>query len=318
LHGHSALLTKVAYSPDGKRLATASTDKTSKVWDAETGKELLTFRGHSNFVFDLVFSSDSKRIATASADNTVKIWDAENGQELLTLDCYAGDVAFGPDGKHLAAICSGTVKIWDTESSKELLSLASDSVRLAYTRDGKRLATAGEIVRIWDAESTRRHAGTPVFIVHKRLRKGRFGSSFGNAEIENLLALCASMKFSSLQLALRLFGHRTFGSTQAGKTPFRGGLTIWGASLSSSKLDVKPEYNSSNTTAVDLLQKLAGTLRQLGIWAVQAIQSERIWSEMQESGLETVVGVDAEAEDGCDFHRLVATQGGLELPTAES
>jgi DNA-binding beta-propeller fold protein YncE len=300
LHGHSALLTKVAYSPDGKRLATASTDKTSKVWDAETGKELLTFRGHSNFVFDLVFSSDSKRIATASADNTVKIWDAENGQELLTLDCYAGDVAFGPDGKHLAAICSGTVKIWDTESSKELLSLASDSVRLAYTRDG------------------RRHAGTPVFIVHKRLRKGRFGSSFGNAEIENLLALCASMKFSSLQLALRLFGHRTFGSTQAGKTPFRGGLTIWGASLSSSKLDVKPEYNSSNTTAVDLLQKLAGTLRQLGIWAVQAIQSERIWSEMQESGLETVVGVDAEAEDGCDFHRLVATQGGLELPTAES
>jgi hypothetical protein len=65
------------------------------------------------------------------------------------------------------------------------------------------------------------------------------------------------------------------------------------------------------------LQKLAGTLRQLGIWAVQAIQSERIWSEMQESGLETVVGVDAEAEDGCDFHRLVATQGGLELPTAE-
>jgi hypothetical protein len=75
--------------------------------------------------------------------------------------------------------------------------------------------------------------------------------------------------------------------------------------------------SSPNTTAVDLLQKPAGTLRQLGIW-VQAIQSKRIWSEMHESGLETVVGVDAEAEDGCDFHRLVATQGGLELPTAES
>jgi hypothetical protein len=166
---------------------------------------------------------------------------------------------------------------------------------------------------------TRRHAGTPAFIVHQRLRKGRFGSSFGNAEIENLLALCASMKFSSLQLALRLFRHKTFGSTQAGNTPLRGGLTIWGASLSSAKLDVKPEYESPNTTAttaVDLLQKPAGTLRQLGIWAVQAIQSKRIWSEMHESGLETVVGVDAEAEDGCDFHRLVATQGGLELPTA--
>ena len=78
-----AVFTSVAFSPDGKRLATASADQTAKVWDAESGKELLTLRGHSDTVNGVAFSPDGKRLATASDDQTAKVWDAESGKELL-------------------------------------------------------------------------------------------------------------------------------------------------------------------------------------------------------------------------------------------
>ena len=83
----------MAYSPDGKRLATASDDQTAKVWDAETGKELLTLRGHSATVYGVAYSPDGKRLATASEDGTAKVWDADSGKELLTLRGHSGDVS---------------------------------------------------------------------------------------------------------------------------------------------------------------------------------------------------------------------------------
>jgi eukaryotic-like serine/threonine-protein kinase len=76
----------VAWSPDGKRLATGSRDGTAKVWDAASGQELLTLKGHSNFVISIAWSPDGKRLATGSWDNTAKVWDAVSGRELLTLE----------------------------------------------------------------------------------------------------------------------------------------------------------------------------------------------------------------------------------------
>ena len=74
----------MAFSPDGKRLATASYDHTAKVWDAESGKELLTLRGHSDNVYGVAFSPDGKRLATASGDGTVQVY-ALDLRELLNL-----------------------------------------------------------------------------------------------------------------------------------------------------------------------------------------------------------------------------------------
>jgi WD40 repeat protein len=73
----------VAFSPDGKRLATASSDRTA-VWDAESGKELLTLGGHADFVSGVAFSSDGKRLATASGDRTVQVY-ALDARELFNL-----------------------------------------------------------------------------------------------------------------------------------------------------------------------------------------------------------------------------------------
>jgi WD40 repeat protein len=85
LSGHDSAVWSVAWSADGKRLATGSRDNTAKVWDAETGRELLTLSGDSEPVFSVAWSPDGKRLATGSADNTAKVWDAGTGKELLAL-----------------------------------------------------------------------------------------------------------------------------------------------------------------------------------------------------------------------------------------
>jgi WD40 repeat protein len=175
LRGHTNSVNGVAFSPDGKRLATASADHTAKVWDTESGKELFTLRGHTNSVNGVAFSPDGKRLATASEDQTAKVWDAESGKELFTLrdsgPVYS--VAFSPDGKRLAtaskafspdgkrlatASADDTAKVWDAESGKELFTLrghSSSFFDVAFSPDGKRLATASEdqTAKVWDAES---------------------------------------------------------------------------------------------------------------------------------------------------------------------
>ncbi|MEH2004848.1 AAA-like domain-containing protein, partial [Nostoc sp.] len=80
LEGHSSLVNSVVFSPDGKTLASASADKTIKLWNRETGKEITTLTGHSSLVNSVVFSPDGKTLASASFDNTIKLWNRETGK----------------------------------------------------------------------------------------------------------------------------------------------------------------------------------------------------------------------------------------------
>jgi WD40 repeat protein len=109
----------------------------AKLWDAKTGKELLTLSGHTGQVLSLAFSPDGKTVATASGDKTAKLWGSLTGKELLTL--YAPDgltsVAFTPDGSQLAvASRDGTARIYLVKI-EELVALAKQRVTRSLTTE---------------------------------------------------------------------------------------------------------------------------------------------------------------------------------------
>jgi WD40 repeat protein len=144
----------VAYSPDGKRLASASHDKTVRVWDAQTGQELLTLLGHTTSVSDVAFSTDGMHLASAGA-GVVIVWDVQTGAQVFTLNSGGGGghVAVSPDGTRLA----GDRKVWDANTGKELVTLEGEGVSVrAFSPDGKRLASSGQRVvgvKVWDAQT---------------------------------------------------------------------------------------------------------------------------------------------------------------------
>ncbi len=160
--GHTNTVKDVVFSPDGTQAATASKDTTAKVWDVETGQELLTLTGHTNSLTSIAFNPDGTQIATGSLDTFAKIWDAKTGKELHSL-AHPNEpimsVDFSPDGSRLATGTeNGTVKIWNTETGDELLTIPtySESVyRVAFSPDGSRLSSGGEdnLVKVWDVET---------------------------------------------------------------------------------------------------------------------------------------------------------------------
>lgn len=152
----------VAYSRDGKHLATAEHDNIAKLRDPATGKVLHDLIGHESGIDTVVFSPDSTTLATTSWDRTIKLWDAKTGALLKTFAGHPAQVYtvdFSPDGKELlSGSHDGTVKLWSVEAGSERLTVnAHENVVhcVVFSPDGRRFATAGwdMTVRMWDAES---------------------------------------------------------------------------------------------------------------------------------------------------------------------
>jgi WD40 repeat protein/serine/threonine protein kinase len=165
IRAHNLMITAMAFRPDGKRIATASYDRSVKVWDVTTGNRLRTLPGQSRTFLGVAYSPDGRRLATCGEDTMVRLWDADadTDQELLILHghtFFCLGVTFSSDGRRLASAgLDGTVRIWDASPLTGGEGLESLSVRhggevwsVAFSPNGQQIASGSHdgTVRIWD------------------------------------------------------------------------------------------------------------------------------------------------------------------------
>ena len=140
--GHTGRVYSVAYSPDGKTIASGSGDKTVRIWNGQTGSPLQTLTGHTGGVDSVAYSPDGKKIAGGGYDGKIRIWDVETGAPLRTLsDWQHGSgrvysVAYSPDGKTIASGSDDTkIRIWNERDTRAPLLTLTGHTRMGFFRD---------------------------------------------------------------------------------------------------------------------------------------------------------------------------------------
>jgi WD40 repeat protein/TPR repeat protein len=171
--GHTGPVWWAAFSPDGRRAVTASSDGSARIWDTSTGRQMVQFVG-TDLLNRAVYSHDGRRIVTASRDGSARVWDAATGREIAALIGHTGPVesaAFSPDDRRVVtASHDRSARVWDATTGREILRLTGHADKLiaaAFSPDGQYLVTASHdtTARLWDAAT-----GHPLrrFIGHRR------------------------------------------------------------------------------------------------------------------------------------------------------
>lgn len=162
LEGHEEGIWACSITPDGRRLISASRDRTLRVWDLHSGEALAVLRGHEGDVRGCAVMPDGRRVVSASEDKTLKIWDLETGRALATLNGHEARVmacAVTPDGLRIVSASSDrTLRIWDPGTGEALAVLRGHEAAVrncAVTPDGRRVVSASPdgFLKIWSMET---------------------------------------------------------------------------------------------------------------------------------------------------------------------
>lgn len=162
LAGHDDVVASVAFRPDGSKLASASYDRTIRIWDVASGKRERTLTMHSDFVTSVAYSPDGKRLLSGSKDRSVRLVEADTGASQFTFSDRNEDVlavAMSPDGKTVVSTgLEPGLSWWSSETGAKLRSSPGHRGavhELAFSQDGKLIASAGadETVRLWNGDT---------------------------------------------------------------------------------------------------------------------------------------------------------------------
>jgi WD40 repeat protein len=203
LGGHTSDVVAVAFSRDGKTLASGSADHTVRLWDVASRRPIgAPLAGHNGDVLSVAFSRDGKTLASGSADDTVRLWDVATHRQIGgPLTGHSGDVssvAFSPDGKTLASASHDkTVRLWDVASRRRigapLVGHRNEVWSVAFSPDGKTLASGSvdNTVRLWDV-ATRRRIGAPLLGHNRDVRSVVFspdGKTLASGSVDGTVRL---------------------------------------------------------------------------------------------------------------------------------
>ena len=162
LRGHFGSVGHAEFSPDGRRIVTASWDSTARVWEAASGELVVALEGHSGLVMHAAFSPDGSRIVTASSDKTALVWEAASGELIVALEGHTGWVdhaEFSPDSSRIVtASDDNTARVWEAASGELVVALEGHTNRVMHAEfspDGHRIVTASwdSTARVWEAAS---------------------------------------------------------------------------------------------------------------------------------------------------------------------
>ena len=159
LRGHTDKISRIAWSPDGKKLASPSYDGTIRIWDVQTGQLIHTLEGHSNGVMAVAWSPAGNVLASSSFDNSIRLWNVQTGQCVQILKEHTNTVnavACSPDGSTLASGSDDeTIRLWDMQTGQNTQTIQVSYIdSLAWSPDGKLLASGGyKGVKLWNART---------------------------------------------------------------------------------------------------------------------------------------------------------------------